>query len=95
MKSFLFFCLIGQLAALDRSADPAVELRTVEGAVVGFGVELVLVHGIGGVEVYQHKVGVIARLQLTLGKAQDLRRAVLIRWLSSSRGSPSSLQSLV
>ena len=64
----LFFCLIGQLAALDRGADPAVELRTVEGAVVGLGVELVLVHGIGGVEVYQHKVGVIARLQLTLGK---------------------------
>ena len=50
MKSFLFFCLIGQLAALDRGADPAVELRTVEGAVVGFGVELVLVHDIGGVE---------------------------------------------
>ena len=37
--------------------------------------ELVLVHGVGGVEVYQHKVGVIARLQLTLGKAQNFRRA--------------------
>ena len=71
----LFFCLIGQLAALDRGADPAVELRTVEGAVVGLGVELVLVHGIGGVEVYQYKVGVIARLELTLGKAQNFRRA--------------------
>ena len=71
----LFFCLIGQLAALDRGADPAVELRTVEGAVVGLGVELVLVHGIEDVEVYQHKVGVIARLELTLGKAQNFRWA--------------------
>ena len=42
---------------------------------MGFGVQLVLVHGIGRVQVHQHKVGVIARFQLTLGKAQNFRRA--------------------
>ena len=88
MKVFLFFCLMSQLAALDGGADPAVELCPVEGAVVGLGVELILVHRIGGVKIHQHEVGVIARLQLSLGKAQDLRRAGAHQVAQQLKGQP-------
>ena len=37
--------------------------------------ELVLVHRIGGVQIHQHEVGVVAGLQLALGQTQDLCRA--------------------
>ena len=39
---------------------------------MALGVQLFLFHRIGGVQIHQHKVGIEARLQLTLGKTQDL-----------------------
>ena len=39
---------------------------------MALGVQLFLFHRVGGVQIHQHKVGIEARLQLTLGKTQDL-----------------------
>ena len=76
--SALLLSLIGQLAALDGGIDPAVELCTIKGAVMALGVQLFLVHSVGGVEIHQHEVCIVAGLQLALGKAQDLCRACLL-----------------
>ena len=37
--------------------------------------QLVLIHGVGGIQIHQHHVGIVARLQLALGKAQNFCRA--------------------
>ena len=48
------------------------KLCAVKGGVVALGVQLFLFHRVGGVQIHQHKIGIEARLQLTLGKTQDL-----------------------
>ena len=68
LSFFLLFRLIGDLTGLDGGKHLAVELCTVKGGVVALRVQLFLFHRVGGVQIHQHKVGIEARLQLTLGK---------------------------
>ena len=42
---------------------------------MALGVQLFFFHSVGGVEIHQHEVCIVAGLQLALGKAQDLCRA--------------------